>query len=154
MKKPKSIEKLLEIIFFWLGVSFVFFGVLGCIGILKPSAGSSIQDPPLLGCFFSVIGFVFAAVGMIFRFIDAKKDKLHSELLANGTRVKGIVEKVYLQGYTRYGRQSPYRVRYTYTYRDKVYHHKSCLLWEKPDLTSGDTVTVYVNDRGKSTILL
>ena len=154
MKKPKSMEKLLEIISLWLGVSFVFFGVLGFIGILNPSEGSYIQDPTLLGNFFLVIGVAFAALSLIFRLTDAKKNKLHSELLANGIRVKGIVDKIYLQSYTRYGTQSPYRVQYSYAYQDKTYRRKSSLVWEKPDLKNGDTVTVYINDRGKSTILL
>ena len=154
MKKPRYMEKLLEIIFFWLGVSFVFFGILSCIGILKPKAGSSIQDPTLMGYFFLAIGAIFAALSLIFRLIDAKKNKLHSELLASGTQVKGTVEKVYLQSYTQYGKQSPYRVQYAYTHQDKTYHRKSCLIWDKPDLENGDTVTVYVDDLGKSTILI
>lgn len=86
--------------------------------------------------------------------IARKRNKLYSELLTSGTKVKGRVEKVYLQEYTHYGRQSPYRIRYSYSYKDKVYHHKSYFIWEKPHLTSGDTVMICVNDFGKSTILL
>ena len=66
--------------------------------------------------------------------------------------MKGIVEDVYLQGYTHYGTQSPYRIRYTYRYNGKEYHHKSEFIWENPNLASGDPVMVYVNDSGNSTI--
>lgn len=154
MKKPENMEKLAEMICLWLGAAFIFFGLLSHTGILKPRSDSSIQDPAVMACFFSAIGFVFAAVGLFFRIIDARKVKLYSELRANGTQIKGTVEKVYLQWYTRYGTRSPYRVQYSYTYQNKTYHHKSCLLWEKPDLKNGDMVTIYVNNFGKSTIQL
>ena len=81
-----------------------------------------------------------------------KLDKLHLQLIENGTKVKGLVEKVYLQKYTRYRRQIPYRILYSFTYHDKVYYHKSRLIWEKPDLKKGDLITVYVNNLGKSTV--
>ena len=74
------------------------------------------------------------------------------QLIENGTKVKGLVEKVYLQKYTRYRRQIPYRILYSFTYHDKVYYHKSRLVWEKPDLKKGDLITVYVNNLGKSTV--
>lgn len=41
--------------------------------------------------------------------IASKKNKQHSELLTNGTRIKGVVEKIYLQKSIRYGNQLPYR---------------------------------------------
>ena len=46
----------------------------------------------------------------------------------------------------------PYRIIYSFTYHDKVYYHKSRLVWEKPDLKKGDLITVYVNNLGKSTV--
>lgn len=91
---------------------------------------------------------ISAALGIY----TAKLDKLHLQLIENGTKVKGLVEKVYLQKYTRYRRQIPYRILYSFTYHDKVYYHKSRLVWEKPDLKKGDLITVYVNNLGKSTV--
>ena len=72
------------------------------------------------------------------------------------------LESQYLQGvqdgrveiYMQYGKQSPYVIQYNYIYQGKEYHHKSCFLWEKPDLAAGDSIMVCVNDSGKSTILL
>ena len=154
MKKPKYMEELLKIIFLWLGIMFMCGGVLTFSGVMKPGASSTIQNSTLLGSSFLLISLFFAVISVILGIIARKRDKLYSELLTSGTKVKGRVEKVYLQEYTHYGRQSPYRIRYSYSYKDKVYHHKSYFIWEKPHLTSGDTVMICVNDFGKSTILL
>ena len=40
----------------------------------------------------------------------------------------------------------------SFTYHNKVYYHKSRLVWKKPDLKKGDLITVYVNNLGKSTV--
>lgn len=154
MKKPKYMEEMLKIIFLWLGVAFVCMGILAFIGVLKPKASSIVQMPTLLGIIFSGIGLFFAFISIALGVISTKRKNLHSELLASGTKIKGIVEKVYLQSYTQYGNQSPYIIQYVYTYQDKVYHHKSCFIWENPNLVIGDEIMVYVNDFGKSTILL
>ena len=154
MKKPKYTEELLKIIFGWLGAAFIFAGLLCFIGLLKPKASSMIQAPTILGVVFSLLGIVFLAVQIVLKAITSKKNKLHNELLISGARINGTVEKVYLQRYTQYGRKSPYRILYTYTCQGKVYHHKSCLLWDKPDFSEGDSIVVYVNYFGKSTIRL
>lgn len=147
-------EELLKIIFLWLGIMFVIFGILGLIGIMKPKASSMVQNHILLGIIFSLVGIAFIIVSIILRTAVREKDKLHNELLISGRKIDGVVEKVYLQTYTQYGHQSPYVVMYTFTYGDKTYHQKSYFLWEKPNLRDGDSVMVYVNDSGKSTILL
>lgn len=154
MKKPKYMEELLKKIFLWLGAAFVCMGILAFIGVLKPHASSSVQEPTLLGIIFWGIGLFLVFLSIVLGMILAKREKLHSELLVSGTKLKGSVEKVYLQSYTQYGKQSPYRIQYVYTYQDKVYHHKSCFVWENPNLAIGDEIMVYVNDLGKSTILL
>ena len=108
----------------------------------------------LLRVIFFWIGIFFLVSGVLsfLGIYTAKLDKLHLQLIENGTKVKGLVEKVYLQKYTRYRRQIPYRILYSFTYHDKVYYHKSRLVWEKPDLKKGDLITVYVNNLGKSTV--
>ena len=154
MKKPRYMEELLKIIFLWLSIMFGIFGILGLIGIMKPKASSMVQDQILLGIIFSLVGMIFIIVSIILRTAVRKKDKLHNELLISGRKIDGVVEKVYLQTYTQYGHQSPYVIMYTFTYGNKTYHHKSYFLWEKPDLMAGDSIMVYVNESGKSTILL
>lgn len=106
----------------------------------------------MLGTVFSITGVLLCIISAALGIYTAKLDKLHLQLIENGTKVKGLVEKVYLQKYTRYRRQIPYRILYSFTYHDKVYYHKSRLVWENPDLKKGDLITVYVNNLGKSTV--
>lgn len=152
MRNPKYIEELLKIVFFWLGVAFILVGALCFTGMLKPKAGSSIQDPTIMGIAFSVLGISYFIAQIVLKAIISLKNRLHNELIMSGTKINGTVEKVYMQKYTHYGTKSPYRILYTYTYQGKVRHHKSHLLWEKPDIKEHDSLMVYVNDYGKSTI--
>ena len=152
MKKLNYTEDLLRVIFFWIGTFFIVSGVLSFLGILKPAVNSGIQDSDMLGAVFSIIGVLLCIISAALGIYTAKLDKLHLELIENGTRVKGTVEKVCLQKYTRYRRQTPYRILYSFTYHDKVYYHKSRLVWEKPEFKKGDLITVYVNNFGKSTV--
>ena len=154
MKKPKYMEELLNTVFLCLSVSFILFGVLSFFGILKPKVTSMVQDQTLLGTGFLLAGILFLLVYISLKIVVARKNKLYSELFSNGNKIRGTVENVYLQKYTHYGNKCPYRILYTYTYLGRVYHHKSCLLWDKPDLAEGDPIMVYVNDDGKSVIKL
>ena len=154
MKNPRYMEELLKIIFAWLGFMFVCSGILCVLGIMKPTAHSMIQDSTLLGGVFSALGMTFILVHFILRGIAYKKNKLYSDLMSNGIKLQGEVEKVYLQRYIQYRKRYPYRIAYHYRYQDKEYHHKSGLLWEKPELSAGDQVVVYVNDSGKSVMHL
>ena len=154
MKKPRYMEELLKIIFAWLGFMFICSGILCVLGVMKPSAHSMIQDPTILGGVFSALGMAFILVHFIFNVIANKKSKLYSELISKGMKIQGEVEKVYLQRYIQYGKQSPYRIVYKYRYQGKEYRHKSGLFWEKPDLAAGDRVVVYVNEWGKSAMQL
>lgn len=152
-------EGILKIVFFWLGVPFVFVGLLSFAGIMKPKESSMVQDQAVLGMVFTCLGIAFLVVYAVLKALTHKKDKLHNELLEHGMKVNGRVEKVYLQKYTQYGntrdgRQSPYRILYSYTCQGKAYRHKSCLLWEKPECVEGDPIVVYANDQGKSTLRL
>lgn len=103
MKRPKSMEELLTIVFWLLGATFVCTGILCWIGAEQPKATSPIQDPVLLGISFLAMGVFVIITGIILGVISARKNKLSSELLTSGTKVKGVVENVYLQGYTHYG---------------------------------------------------
>lgn len=154
MKKPKYMEELLKIIFLWLGVVFVCVGIICFIGVLNPKESSVVQVSTLLGGIFSLIGMFFIITSVILGAIATEKSKLHCDLLASGTKIKGEVEKVYLQKNTQFGRQSPYRIMYVYTYQDKVCHSKSYFIWEKPKIMTGDSIVIYTNDFGKTTIEL
>ena len=107
MNKPRYMEELMKIIFLWLGIAFVFMGILCFLGILKPNASSMVQEPTMLGIIFSLLGIVFIVVQTIFKILAANKNKLYSELLSRGTRINGIVEKVFLQKSMKYGNKNP-----------------------------------------------
>lgn len=152
MKKTKYTGSLYAFIFLGLGITFLIIGTLCFLGVIKPTAHSSVQNPIIMGMVFSMIGVTFCAVQTILKFVSYKQEKLHNELLAKGNKLIGTVEKVYLQKGTRLGTKSPFRICYTYSYQSKIYHHKSCLLWDKPYLNEGDSIEVYANDFGKSTL--
>ncbi|MBD5475518.1 MAG: hypothetical protein HDR17_05975 [Lachnospiraceae bacterium] len=154
MSKPRYMEELLKIIFSWLSATFIVMGVICFISILKSKVGSMTQELTILGIVFSLLGIAFFIVQIILIIITSLKNKLHNELLLSGTKIEGTVEKVYLQKYTQYGNKSPYRILYTYTWQGKVYHQKSYLLWDKPNFMERDSIAVYANDLGKSTIRL
>ena len=131
-----------------VNVKFEMVSNPGIVGYAYAQA----KDCKDAGTVFSITGVLMCIISAALGIYTAKLDKLHLQLIENGTKVKGLVEKVYLQKYTRYRRQIPYRILYSFTYHDKVYYHKSRLVWEKPDLKKGDLITVYVNNLGKSTV--
>ena len=153
MKNPKYTEQLYAIIFLCLGCAFIVFGLLSFGGILTPTPHSMVQNNIIIGIVFSVLGIIFFITQIVFAVLASKKKKLHWELLTNGIKVSGTVEKVYMQKYMQYGQKSPYRVLYTYTYQNKTYHSKSCLLWDKPQVKETDSIEVYANVSGAHALL-
>lgn len=152
INKLKYTEELLGIIFLYLGVAFVLMGILCFAGVIEPSAISLVQLPVILGAVYILIGTAFLIASAALKTTAVSKGRLYNELLAHGDKVNGRVEKVYLQRYTQYGRRSPYRIIYTYTYQGKACRGKSRLMWEKPNLTDGDLLTVYADASGKSAV--
>lgn len=154
MKRIKFPEQLYALIFMCLGCAFLVFGLLSFIGVLQPASGSMVQGQGDMGTVFSVLGAAFFIAQAVFTVVASAKEKLYCELVSNGIKVNGIVERVYMQRLLQYGKKSPYRVRYSYTYGGKACHHKSHLLWDKPCVKETDPIAVYVNDSGKSAIQL
>lgn len=152
MSKPANMAELLKRIYFWVGLSFVVCGVLCFIGVLQPSERSMVQTQATLGIIFLSLGIVFFIVQSVLKAVGSRKNKLHDELFRNGARVNGTVEKVYLQRYVQYGKESPWVIGYTYTYQGKNYHHKSDFLWKKPDIKEEDSIAVYTDDSGRSAV--
>lgn len=152
MKDIKYIEQMYAIVFLCLGCVFIFLGFIGYQGILKPTAHSMIKDSAIINMISYVEGIICLIIMLIFKIFAIKKSKSHKELLLNGFKLTGIVEKVYIQNYTKYAGHSPFRIIYRYVYEGKEYHRKSYFLWEKPKLEKGDSIEVYVNDSGQSTV--
>ena len=132
MNRIKYAEQLYALISMCLGCAFIVFGLLSFIGILQPTSTSIVQSQRNIGIVFSVLGVAFLIAQAIFTALASAKKKSYYELISNGIKVNGIVEKVYMQKFLQYGKKSPYRVLYSYTYGGKIYHHKSHLLWDKP----------------------
>lgn len=154
MKRPDYIEGLLSVIFGGLGGTFIAFGILSLVGLLKPKDSSLIQEPMIMGIFFASLGGVFCIIALVFKLAAARKNTLHTELIGNGIRVHGTVERVIYQHYTRYGTKSPYRIVYQYRLHGRTLHGKSHLLWDKPTQTAGDAIEVFLDETGRSAIQL
>lgn len=154
MKPPRYREDLFKTIFRWIGIGFLAFGSLGLIGILKPAGYAGTQDANGMVIGFFAFGAVFLIWQSVLAAIAARKKKLHNELLANGTKVNGTVEKVCVEMGVRYAGKTPYIILYTYTHQGKDCHGESYFLWERPDVAEHDSIAVYANDSGKSTIQL
>ena len=124
MNRIKYAEQLYALISMCLGCAFIVFGLLSFIGILQPTSTSIVQSQRNIGIVFSVLGVAFLIAQAIFTALASAKKKSYYELISNGIKVNGIVEKVYMQKFLQYGKKSPYRVLYSYTYGGKIYHHK------------------------------
>lgn len=152
MKKPNYISDMYALIFLCLGITFIAMGCLCFIGIMKPSAHSKVQNPITMGIVFATLGITFCIAQTVFRVISGKQHRLHKELLTDGIRLTGKVEKVYLEKRIQLGKTYPFRICYTYSHQGETYHHKSGLLWNRPDFREGDSIEVYANDFGKSAL--
>ena len=87
MKKLNYTEDLLRVIFFWIGIFFLVSGVLSFLGILKPAVNSGIRNPDMLGTVFSIAGVLLCIISAALGIYTAKLDKLHIQLIENGTKV-------------------------------------------------------------------
>src|SRR5690554_3203530 len=145
MKEPKYKRDLLAVIFLFLGLGFIILSCLSFANIINVTADSLVQDKTLLGQIFCFLGIILLFMQVSFRIVSNKKENLHSELILTGRKIAGRIERISLQKGIKYKKKSPFIVFYTYTYKDRIYHNKSCLLWDKPNLNKGDKVDVFVN---------
>ncbi len=154
MRKPKYVAQLMGFIFLCIGVVFVFLGILVAIGVMHPSKHSMVQDSTTMTLIFCMIGTTFCMVNAVLVVVSRKKENQHNELISNNKRVTGKVEEIqYKRGIT-FGKTSPYVICFSYSLNGENYRGKSCLIWEKPDLTVGDNIEIYVNNVGNSTVMI
>ena len=95
MNRIKYAEQLYALISMCLGCAFIVFGLLSFIGILQPTSTSIVQSQRNIGIVFSVLGVAFLIAQAIFTVLASAKRKSYCELISNGIKVNGIVEKVY-----------------------------------------------------------
>lgn len=145
MRKPNSLTQLSGIVFMILGPVFIGAGYLNKIGVL-PTSTNSQGDPAVI---FPIVGFAFLVVGILFFFIPFYKEKKREKLQATGVRVNGTVTKIERLLYAKWGNQSPYIIHFSYEYFGDKYDGKSYLLWDKPTISEGDIITVYIDEYKK-----
>ena len=104
MNRIKYAEQLYALISMCLGCAFIVFGLLSFIGILQPTSTSIVQSQRNIGIVFSVLGVAFLIAQAIFTALASAKKKSYYELISNGIKVNGIVEKVYMQKFLQYGK--------------------------------------------------
>ena len=104
MNRIKYAEQLYALISMCLGCAFIVFGLLSFIGILQPTSTSIVQSQRNIGIVFSVLGVAFLIAQAIFTVLASAKRKSYCELISNGIKVNGIVEKVYMQSFYNMGK--------------------------------------------------
>ncbi len=154
IKKPKYITQMYSFIFFFMGVAFIISGLLVAWGIMSPSKHSAVQDKNTMTIIFCMISLSFFVASAILISISCFIEKNRRELILNKKTVVGTVEEIRYKRGISFGKTSPYVIYFTYSLNGENYRNKSYLVWEKPNLTAGDRVEVYINDFGKSTVIL
>lgn len=150
MKKPKFMSEIYAFIFSLLGFLFIVFAILSLMGIVKPTAQSLVQDPKVLGLSFFVIGIASGLTVVGCQIITLKNAKLYQSLFESGAKVTAKVERVSFKKGITFGRRSPFVVYYSYTHDGNMMKGKSCLLWEKPNVSSGNSIEIWIDLNGNS----
>lgn len=149
MKKPLYRSGIITWVFLSLGLTFPIFGYLSYVTILKPTPQSKVQDPHLMGLIFYAMGGLFLVATLLMMLINYKREKLRNKLILNEQKIVGHVEKISLLRSVSFGTKNPYQVHYTFWHEGNEIHKKSHLLWEKPSINVGDTINVYINEKGQ-----
>ncbi len=152
IKKPKYIAQIYSFIFLFIGVAFIISGLLVALGIMSPSKHSAVQDKNSMTLIFCMISLGFFVASSILISISCVSEKKRRELISNNKTVIGTVEEVRYKRGISLGKISPYVICFSYSLNGENYSDKSYLVWEKPKLTVGDRVEVYVNDFGNCTV--
>lgn len=131
MKKPKTIKRLSSYILIILGAYFILDGLF-----LNPEI-----------YMFIPLGIVILALGSIIFLRDQQSEKRKNLLLSGETCLKAKVSHIKQKPFTSWGEKHPYVVTFTYEFEGASYQGKSHLLWEKPQLKTGDILKVYIEKK-------
>ncbi len=154
MKKLNNVPVLFALITFLISIPFLIMGFLGLTGNITMSENSEIQDPVVLGTIFWAVGFLNLIIATIIIFIYSVKKRKINNLLVNGTRVTGTVEKIEYKQNIRVNGKSPYVVHYSFSDNGIVYNKKSSYIYELPNLKIGEYIDVYTDGKGNSAVEL
>lgn len=145
--KRKTLMGLYGFLFMIMGPTFIVMGYFNKIGML-PTTQNSHGDPAII---FPIIGITFLVMGVILLYIEFYKQKEREKLITTGIKVQGTVTKVKKLSYIRVGKKttvrknSPYIIYFFYEYCGQEYDGQSQLIWEKPTISVGNIVTIWVD---------
>lgn len=145
MKKPDSLVQLVGFIFAIIGATFIGAGYLNKAGILGTSPHSK-GDPAVV---FPILGTAFLVAGVIFFFTSLYIWEKRRVLKSTGIRIQGTVTKIKLLPYVHFGNKNPYIIYFSYDCSGDKYEGRSHLLWDKPEVSEGDTIVVYIDQYKK-----
>lgn len=152
MKKPKYISELLSFIFLLLAALFLLFGTLCFFGLFTPSSHSLIQSKSITAILFSALGGAFLLTALVCFSVSRMQNKIRRTLLSEGVRITGKVQRIKHITSVSFGKQSPYRILYSYIKDGHTVYQKSHLLWDKPHFTQEDTINIYIDDSGHTAL--
>jgi len=148
LKRSNTLVGLYGFLFMIMGPIFIGMGYLNNIGIL-PTTQNSHGDPAVI---FPIVGITFLVMGVILLSTEFYKQKEREKLIVTGIKIQGIVTEIKKISYIRVGKKtierknSPYVIFFVYEYSGQKYHGKSQFIWEKPTISVGNIVTVWIDE--------
>lgn len=144
MRRP-TLSQSYGFVFMTLGAVFIPAGYLNKIGILSTTQYS--KGGPTTT--FTVVGGILLIVGAVLFFISLYREKERAKLKEKGIKVEGYVTDIKRLIYTKVNKQAPYVVYFSYDYNGDNYKGKSHLLWDKPSISKGDLISIYIDEYKK-----
>lgn len=146
--KRKTLIGLYGFLFMIMSPIFIVMGYFNKIGILTTKQNSH-GNPAVI---FPIVGIAFLVMGLMLLYIEFYKEKEREKLISTGIKMQGTVTKVKKLSYIRVGKKttvrknSPYIIYFFYEYCGQEHDGQSQLIWEKPTISVGNIVTVWVDE--------
>lgn len=147
LKKANTIMELYGLLFIIMGPIFIVMEYLNKIGISSTAPNSNGINVAVL-----IVGITFIVMGAIFLFIEFYNQKERQKLRITGIKIQGTISKIKKISYIRLGKKlkglegSPYIIYFYYEYSGRKYDGKSRLIWDKPIISRGETITVWIDE--------
>lgn len=148
LKRANTIIELYGFLFIIMGPIFIGMGYFNKIGML-PTTLNSNGDSAVT---FPIVGITFLVLGVIFTSIELYKQKERKKLITRGIKIQGIATKIKRSQYIRVGKKTrerknyPYIIYFNYEYSGRKYDGESRLIWDKPIISRGETITVWIDE--------
>lgn len=142
LKRPNSLMQMWGYIFIIIGPIFMILGYLNRIGIFLATLKFK-GDPFII---FIVTGAITLLLGLIILFITISIEYKRKNLKARGMKVEGVVVGIRKLIFTKWGTKAPYIIYFHYSRYGCMYGGKSYLVWDKPRISLGEKISVYIND--------